>query len=210
MTAPRKITTDRRILLDTVKEYSDHTTIHGINYVFANFLSFNDRIFWLVIFLAGMLFSIYLSLDAFIDWRQNMIITRFENSELPVTEIDFPAVTICSQGLNMDNVAKAVERDFYEWHQQRKKKRRMKRDTIQDLMAVYLKEKFDIEKNDPSILDIIQSTTSVGGGAAVKPESLTKNVKKCSMNIAAVKLQDTDERQKRYLGKVCRYKGEWK
>ena len=33
-------------------------------------------------------------------------ISRFENSELPVTELDFPAVTICSQGLNMDNVAK--------------------------------------------------------------------------------------------------------
>lgn len=41
---------------------------------------------------------------------------RFENSELPVTEIEFPAVTICSQGLNMENVARAVERDFYDWH----------------------------------------------------------------------------------------------
>ena len=43
------------------------------------------------------MFSVYLSMDAFFDWRQNMIITRFENSELPVTEIDFPAVTVCSQ-----------------------------------------------------------------------------------------------------------------
>ena len=71
--------------------------------------------------MAGLVFSVYLSMDAFFDWRQNMIITRFtqklkfllnknisrfENSELPVTELDFPAVTICSQGLNMDNVAK--------------------------------------------------------------------------------------------------------
>ena len=180
MTDEKKITTDKRILLDTIKEYSNHTTIHGINYVFASFLSFNDRIFWLIIFLAGLVFSIYLSLDAFIDWRQNMIITRFENSELPVTEIAFPAVTICSQGLNMDNVAKAVERDFYEWHQQKIKNKRRKRETVQDMMSFYLKEKFDIEKDDPSILDIIQSTTSVGGGAAVKAESLTKNVKKCS------------------------------
>ena len=77
------------------------------------------------------MFSVYLSMDAFFDWRQNMIITRFENSELPVTEIDFPAVTVCSQGLNMDNVAKAVERDFYEWHQERrgnKVKERRKRE----------------------------------------------------------------------------------
>ena len=33
-----------------------------------------------------------------------------------MTEIEFPAVTICSQGLNMENVARAVERDFYHWH----------------------------------------------------------------------------------------------
>ena len=45
-----------------------------------------------------------------------MFLFRFENSELPVTEIEFPAVTICSQGLNMENVARAVERDFYDWH----------------------------------------------------------------------------------------------
>ena len=32
-----KITVEKRILLDTIKEYSDHTTIHGINYVFASF-----------------------------------------------------------------------------------------------------------------------------------------------------------------------------
>ena len=49
--------------------------------------------------MAGLVFSVYLSMDAFVDWRQNMIITRFENSELPVTELDFPAVTICSQGI---------------------------------------------------------------------------------------------------------------
>ena len=45
-----------------------------------------------------------------------LVLFRFENSEPPVTEIEFPAVTICSQGLNMENVARAVERDFYDWH----------------------------------------------------------------------------------------------
>ena len=122
MSDEEKITADKRILLDTVKEYSDHTTIHGINYVFASFLSFHDRLFWLFIFIAGLIFSVYLSLDAFLDWRKNMIVTRFENSELPVTEIEFPAVTICSQGLNMENVAQAVTRDFYEWHEAQQQK----------------------------------------------------------------------------------------
>ena len=172
------MSTDKKILLDTVKEYSGHTTIHGLNYIFASFLSFPDRIFWLVIFLFGIVFSVYLSIDAFVDWRKNMIITRFENSELPVTEIAFPAVTICNQGLNMDYVAMAVERDFYEWHKAHAG--REKRHTLEDMMAVYLKEKFDINRGDPSILEIIQSTTSTGGASAMVAEALTKNAKKCS------------------------------
>ena len=176
------MSTDKKILLDTVKEYSGHTTIHGLNYIFASFLSFPDRIFWLVIFLFGIVFSVYLSIDAFVDWRKNMIITRFENSELPVTEIAFPAVTICNQGLNMDYVAMAVERDFYEWHKAHAGKEggREKRNTLEDMMAVYLKEKFDINRGDPSILEIIQSTTSTGGASAMVAEALTKNAKKCS------------------------------
>ena len=72
-----------------------------------------------------------------------MIVTRFENSELPVTEIEFPAVTICSQGLNMENVAKAVTRDFYEWHEEKVKRngRREKRngDTLEERMSANLK-----------------------------------------------------------------------
>ena len=185
---------DKKLLLDTVKEYSGHTTIHGLNYIFASFLTFPDRIFWLVIFLFGFIFSVYLSIDAFVDWRKNMIITRFENSELPVTEIAFPAVTICNQGLNMDYVAMAVERDFYEWHKAHAGEEggREKRDTLEEMMAVYLKEKFDINKGDPSILEIIQSTTSTGGASAMVAEALTKNAKKCSEKQAKESVQEAE------------------
>ena len=84
---------------------------------------------------------------------QNMIVTRFENSELPVTEINFPAVTVCSQGLNMENVAWAVERDFYDWHQEQA--RDGDRETLQERMTAYLREKFDIDDSDPSILEAL-------------------------------------------------------
>ena len=152
-------------------------------------------------------------MDAFFDWRQNMIITRlvarhapssapqplvrrFENSELPVTELHFPAVTVCSQGLNMDNVAKAVERDFLEWHQAREQRRGRARRaatataaTLRALMAVYLMEKFDISSEDPGILEIIQSTSAVGGATAAQAEAVTKTVKKCSAEVGG---QDED------------------
>ena len=62
METRKNMTADKKILLETIKvskqcryiesrcsnvnnfqEYSDHTTIHGINYVFASFLNFRDR-----------------------------------------------------------------------------------------------------------------------------------------------------------------------
>ena len=83
-----------------------------------------------------------------------MIVTRFENSELPVTEINFPAVTVCSQGLNMENVARAVERDFYDWHHQQTEEGDGDRETLQQRMSLYLREKFDIDDSDPSLLEV--------------------------------------------------------
>ena len=81
----------------------------------------------------------------------------------------------------MDNVAMAVERDFYEWHSRSGEGARNKRDTLTDMMAVYLKEKFDIKEGDPTILEIIQSTTSLGGASALVAEALTKNAKRCKV-----------------------------
>ena len=98
-----------------------------------------------------------------------------------LSEINFPAVTVCSQGLNMENVARAVERDFYDWHQEQPQAGDSRHeDSLQERMALYLREKFDIDDSDPSLLEIIQSMTSVGGPTAIMAESLTKNVKKCS------------------------------
>ena len=98
-----------------------------------------------------------------------------------LSQINFPAVTVCSQGLNMENVARAVERDFYDWHQEQPQAGESQHeDSLQERMALYLREKFDIDDSDPSLLEIIQSMTSVGGPTAIMAESLTKNVKKCS------------------------------
>ena len=74
-----------------------------------------------------------------------------------MTEIAFPSVTICSQGLNMEIVAKAVERDFYKWHTESLKEgedmdgegngngnKDSNKDALQQKMELYLREKFDI------------------------------------------------------------------
>ena len=43
------------------------------------------------------------------------VVTTLKNTAKPVTEVPFPAVTICSSGLNMDAVKKALMVDFAAW-----------------------------------------------------------------------------------------------
>ena len=112
----------------------------------------------------------------------------------------------------MENVARAVERDFYDWHQEHQEqpqdRERDSKDTLQERMALYLREKFDIDESDPSLLEIIQSMTSVGGPTAIMAESLTKNVKKCSereKTADATLEEESMERRKipLHLGTAC-------
>ncbi len=38
---------------------------------------------------------------AYIQWRNNMVLTTVNSVALPVEEVEFPAITICSQGMSL-------------------------------------------------------------------------------------------------------------
>ena len=73
-------------------------------------------------------------------------------------------------------------------------------------MAVYLQEKFDISSEDPGILEIIQSTSAVGGATAAQAEAVTKTVKKCSAEVGGqdedVEEEEADEAEAEEVGGV--------
>ena len=60
---------------------------------------------------------------------------------MPVKEMDFPSITICRQGLNMDAVQKALVLDYQEWQKEEdigsQKRRKRKAMSLDD----YLNEK---------------------------------------------------------------------
>ena len=62
---------------------------------------------------------------------------------MPVKEMDFPSITICRQGLNMDAVQKALVLDYQEWQKEEdigsQKRRKRKAMSLDD----YLSEKYD-------------------------------------------------------------------
>ena len=88
-----------RAIKSTIQEFARTTTIHGIAYVFDNALKTFDRILWILAVCLGTGFAIILSLEAWIDWKDSPVLTSVSSTGLPIQNIDFPAITICSQGL---------------------------------------------------------------------------------------------------------------
>jgi hypothetical protein len=47
-----------------------------------------------------LILSIYWSYYLYADWQEKPVLTTVTTTALPVTQVDFPAVTICSEGDN--------------------------------------------------------------------------------------------------------------
>ena len=50
--------------------------------------------------------------NTYVDWRQNPTITVINTTAYPIQNIEFPSITICSQGLAKDIMEKVIELQF--------------------------------------------------------------------------------------------------
>ena len=47
--------------------------------------------------------------------NDEQVVTTLKNTAKPVTEVQFPAVTICGSGFHMSNVEKKINLNFQKW-----------------------------------------------------------------------------------------------
>ena len=138
----------------TLKAFSEATTIHGITYIFSSSLPRADRTLWALFTLASLSLGVFWSTTAFTDWQNNLTITTLKDAAKPVTGITFPAVTVCTGGLDMEAVKKALYKDFTSW-KQNKTEGLSEIELLDEYMAV----KYAVHQ-DRNIFDIIRSFTS--------------------------------------------------
>ena len=91
-------------MYNIVQEYSEYSTIQGVLYIFQRNQSQFGRIFWTLVIIAMLILGTYWSVAAYQGWVDTPVLTTVKTSALPIKNIGFPAVTICSQGLNDDIV----------------------------------------------------------------------------------------------------------
>lgn len=76
-------------------DYSENCTIQGVKYVGENNRHMSEKIFWLTsIIICFMLCSFTIS-EIYEKWNESPVLLAFAEKTMSITEIPFPAVTIC-------------------------------------------------------------------------------------------------------------------
>ena len=94
------------------QEYSETTTIHGIRYVLEKGSSYFERFLWLIIVLCGIGLAILISILAYIQWKENPVLTSISTTGYPIEKVPFPAITICAQVMKYYCVVAEFEKYF--------------------------------------------------------------------------------------------------
>ena len=97
------------------KAYAEETTIHGFVYIAKEEHPIVSRLFWVIVVILALSFTTFQMLSLHQQWVENPVVTNLETISLPIEQIDFPAVTICPQGLVKDVMDNVLFRQLIEY-----------------------------------------------------------------------------------------------
>jgi acid-sensing ion channel, other len=99
--APRKKLIEVSKQLRTTKtfcvEYSDNSSIHGFRYLTEENRSLFEKIWWAIVILISFVLCGQLISELYSKWTESPVIVSFSEKATPITEIPFPAITICPE-----------------------------------------------------------------------------------------------------------------
>ena len=105
-----------------------------------------------------------------------------QDAAKPVSELDFPSVTICSTGLNMEAVRRAFYNDFANWKIDNKEK--VSKLGENESLNAYMEEKYAMSPGEGNILETIKAMNSPTIGEEDEEKgntaALTSNLVSCS------------------------------
>jgi hypothetical protein len=184
-------------LARTVHDYTAASTIHGLSYLFDRRLPLAERLCWSLVVASLLTIAGWLGAESVQEYQAHRALTTLAGTNKPVTELAFPAVTICSQGLSMDRVAGALQRDFEQWSLKQESKE----------FDEFLTAKFSMDPAEQySLLDVLQSLASPNPEASVGPNGARENLLACAGTGPEVTTEKTKIRKKRN-DNICKEQG---
>ena len=124
-----------------------------------------------------------MTLSTYHNWQDNQVITSLKNIDKSIIGMDYPAITICANGLHLGNVEEAFFDDFNDWKTQNSE-RFNSTDEIA-LIQQFLHETFQIDvDSNINVMNIIDSMRT-GDGVSPSDATLSNNNDDTSFNIDA-------------------------
>lgn len=77
------------------KEYSERTSIHGLQYLGEKQRSRVEKCFWIIVLTLSFSWCFFLISQIWQKWDTNPISVTFDDTMREVTDLWFPAITIC-------------------------------------------------------------------------------------------------------------------
>ena len=94
--------------------------IKGVQYLVKR--SFVTQSIWLILLILALSGAAIFANNIFNDWQEERTITSLKTISKPVNELDFPLVTICKDGQNMQAVREKLEKEKKDWEGRRIKR----------------------------------------------------------------------------------------
>ncbi|CAG7731153.1 unnamed protein product [Allacma fusca] len=76
--------------------YCDYTTMHGIRYIAEENRTYGEKVYWAIWCIGMFCTAVYMMSKIYTRWESSPVITSVSNTNFPVTNINFPAVTVCT------------------------------------------------------------------------------------------------------------------
>ena len=99
----------------TLKEYSASSTTHGISYVFEDDRLLIERFLWVIVIIIAIYIAASFSIDAYVNWQENPVLTSVGTTGHPIEKVEFPAITICAQGSAKEVIDAAFFKQFNDY-----------------------------------------------------------------------------------------------
>ena len=131
--------------------------------------------------------------------------TTLKQTAKPVTDLPFPAVTICASGLHMDNVEKKVAENFAKWREENNKndnnEEAIEKDIKEYMHTAFQIKRKAIKSESVNILDILDTMIAPNVEAAVAVNSVRENIFACKES--SEQTNDAAGRRKRQDACTC-------
>ena len=187
-----KVAKRKSFLAKSLEDYASNATVHGISYVFDKTTSVVERFIWFIIVFAFGCIAILLVYKSYTDWQENQVITTLKTVAKPVSELKFPAITICGSGQHLGLVEKVLTNNFQTWNKRRGGSK--KTATLKEDFALYMQEVFQIDDKEINILDILSTMISPS------PEVSGSNAVRENQVVCSKKQEQDSKRLKRTTG----------